>query len=295
MGTKRTVVGLASALLLVAVGAGGASAFAGGGRSAAPKPESPPAPVVGADGNLVAGKDGPQNLASNGSTEFHPVTACRIVSTKGHGGPLGATTTRSYFVVGGVNFQPQGGHQGGCGIPVGATQIVARLTAVNPTKSGSFTAYPTGASVTLGTLPYTGGHSATTEATVNLANGAGKVLTVSNKGGVSNLNVDVVGYYQPVMEALIYTGSTTPSDGYVYSGSPSVLSVTWLAPGIADVTMDRDVTYCTPTATAYYGDFYYANAKAFNGNQIRVYSWSIDPTTHDTAFVNNYVYLTVTC
>ena len=128
MGTKRTVVGLASALLLVAVGAGGASAFAGGGRSAAPKPES--APVVGADGNLVAGKDGPQNLASNGSTEFHPVTACRIVSTKGHGGPLGATTTRSYFVVGGVNFQPQGGHQGGCGIPVGATQIVARLTAV---------------------------------------------------------------------------------------------------------------------------------------------------------------------
>lgn len=223
------------------------------------------------------------------------MTACRIVSTKGHGGAFGTTTTRSYFVVGALNFPSQGGHPGGCGIPVGATQIVARLTAVKPTKSGTFTVYPTGAGVALGTLPYTGGRSSTTEATVNLAGGAGKVLTVSNKGGVSNVTVDVVGYYQPVMEALIYTGSTTPSDGYVYSGSPSVLSVTWVATGIADVTMDRDVTYCTPTATAYYGDFYYANAKAFNGNQIRVYSWSIDPNTHATAFVNNYVYLTVTC
>jgi hypothetical protein len=297
MGSKRTVAGVASALLLVAIGAGGGSAFAGGGGSAGPKPQSPPAPVVGADGKAAPSKDGALNLASNASTEFHPVTACRIVSTKGHGGAFGATTTRSYFVVANLSFKPQGGHAGGCGIPVGATQIVARLTAANPTKSGTFTAYPTGASVALGTLPYTAGRSAATEATLNLASGAGKVLTVSNRGGVSNLTVDVVGYYRPVMEGLIYTGSTaTPtSDGYVYSGSPAILSVTWVSLGIADVTMDRDVTFCTPTATAYYGDFYYANAKAFNGNQIRVYSWSIDPTTHDTAFVNNYVYLTVTC
>ena len=125
------------------------------------------------------------------------------------------------------------------------------------------------------------GRTVTATPVLRLSTTSGSPLTLRAWTGKTQVVVDVTGYYQPPIEGLIYTGSTaTPtSDGYVYSGSPRLLSVTWVALGIADVTVDRDVTYCTPVANAYYGDFYYANAKAFNGNQVRVYSWSHRP--HD--------------
>jgi hypothetical protein len=229
--------------------------------------------------------------------QFVPITPCRIVDTRAGGGALAAGTIRDFYVGGTVGFAPQGGKSGGCGIPIGATSIAAVLTAVTPSHAGFLRAWPQSSPEPAATILNYSTVTSGTGATLSIkANGA-PALRVHNYAGATQLVIDVTGYYADPIEGLIYTGSTsTPaSDGYVYSGSPRLLSVTWIATGIADVKVDRDVTYCTPVANAYYGDFYYANAKAFNGNLVRVYSWSIDPTTHATAYVNNYVYLTVHC
>ncbi|MCU1454228.1 MAG: hypothetical protein JWN46_2374 [Acidimicrobiales bacterium] len=53
------------------------------------------------------------------------------------------------------------------------------------------------------------------------------------------------------------------------------------------------MTSATPMATHVTDN--YANAKAFNGHKVRVYSWYLDNTTHLATAVNNYVYLTVSC
>jgi hypothetical protein len=229
---------------------------------------------------------------------FVPITPCRIVDTRLAGGRFASGTTRNYRVSGTTGFVGQGGKSGGCGIPANADAIAASMTANAPTVGGYMRAYPIGTAEPTATfLTYVVGPGTIAGGTLSITPDAAPALSVTNHAGRADLVIDVTGYYVPPIEGLIYTGSTaTPaSDGYVYSGSPRLLSVTWLSVGTADVTVDRDVTYCTPVANAYYGDFYYANAKAFNGNKVRVYSWSIDPTTHDTAFVNNYVYLTVLC
>ena len=219
---------------------------------------------------------------------FVPITPCRIADTATAGGNIAAGATRDFQVTGTASLHSQGGSTTGCGIPSNATAVTVYLTGIGTGGTGLLRVWPTGRStqsVVALRFPASPDYN-TGEAVLTL--GGGKV-TVLAYGHATRVVIDAAGYYVAPIEGLIYTGSTaTPtSDGYVYSGSPRLLSVTWLSVGIADVTIDRDVTYCTPIANAYYGDFYYANAKAFNGNKIRVYSWSIDPTTHATAFQSN--------
>jgi hypothetical protein len=282
---------------MLAVGSGIVALMVGvGAASAQPHlraPDRAPAPRAVSPAALLAA----QHAAGHATSEFHPVKLCRIVSTKGHGGPISKSGGRSFHAAGKNGFSGQGGHGSGCGIPVGATQVLARITAVKPHKSGVIAAFATGAFTHLGALYYQAHTTTSTEATVGIASGNGKSLAVHN-GGKSpvNLTIDVVGYYQPPMHGLIWTGSTTtPGSGFQYSGSPSIVSVTWVSVGVADVTFDRDVSYCTPIAGAYYDSTYYANARGFDGHTVRVYSWRFDSATQQMVEVNNYVYLTVIC
>ena len=227
-----------------------------------------------------------------------PITPCRIVDTQLGGGRFAANTTRNFLVSGTAGFPAQGGKSRRLRHPSVRGRHRRLDDRQHSDRPRIHAGIPRRHRRTDGHGPHLPRrprqHSG---ATLTIKPNASPALTITNHSGNTDLVIDVTGYYIPPIEGLIYTGSTaTPtSDGYVYSGTPRLLSVTWLSLGIADVTIDRDVTYCTPIANAYYGDFYYANAKAFNGNKIRVYSWSIDPTTHATAFVNNYVYLTVLC
>jgi hypothetical protein len=280
---------------MLAVGSGIVALMVGvGAASAEPQlraPDRAPVPRAVSPEALLAA----DHAAGHAASEFHPVKLCRIVSTKGHGGPISKSGGRSFHAAGKSGFSGQGGHGSGCGIPVGATLVLARITAIKPHKSGVIAAFATGAFSRLGALYYQAHTTTSTEATVGIASGNGKSLAVHN-GGKSpvNLTIDVVGYYRPPMHGLIYTGSSS-TPGSVYSGSPSIVSVTWVSVGVADVTFDRDVTYCTPIAGAYYDSTYYANAKAFDGRTVRVYSWYIDAITQQMVEVNNYVYLTVIC
>ena len=280
--------------VLVAVGVTSAFGVVGSsGHRGAPAPRPKPGAISDTQAKALALNQQPDLDAT-----YHPVAACRLITTATHIGYLVSGHPRAFKVAGTTGFATQGGKSTGCGIPAGATAISANVTTTKSSAQGYLSAYPTGGTASSSRfLTYQVSRTVTATPVLPLSTTSGLPLTLRAWTGKTQVIVDVTGYYQPPIEGLIYTGSTaTPtSDGYVYSGSPRLLSVTWVALGIADVTVDRDVTYCTPVANAYYGDFYYANAKAFNGNKIRVYSWSIDPTTHATAFVNNYVYLTVLC
>jgi hypothetical protein len=227
---------------------------------------------------------------------FFALPGCRIVDTRTGGGPIGNGSTRAFYVGGTFGFAPQGGTSGGCGIPTSAVAIAATVTAVTPGADGFLKAWPSlltePAHATV--LTYVGNQG--TGTTQSISATSGTALKVRNFGSAVNVAIDVSGYYTSPIEGLVYTGnSTADGSGYVYSGSPHLLSVTWISTGIADVTIDRDVTYCTPIAGGYYDNSYYANAKTFNTNKVRVYTWFLDPGTHVPTPVNNYVYLTVTC
>src|SRR4051794_9493276 len=52
---------------------------------------------------------------------FVPVTPCRVIDTRLAGGKVNANEVRSYRIAGTTGFEAQGGHAGGCGIPLGAS------------------------------------------------------------------------------------------------------------------------------------------------------------------------------
>ena len=232
------------------------------------------------------------NQAGRLEDHFVTITPCRVVDTRAGGGLLANQTPRKFYVAGTFGFAPQGGHSGGCGVPIGASAVAVNVSAVTATNTGYLRGAATGSALDATFLNYTKNVNITANPTLSLANSSTPQLTVEAFGGKTQLLVDVTGYYVHQIEALI---STTGGAGAVYSGSPSVLSVTGSSPGIAVVTLDRDVTNCSPTATAYYGTGDYADAKAFNTNEVTVYSWTLDPTTHRETYTNNFIYLTVTC
>jgi hypothetical protein len=85
---------------------------------------------------------------------FVPVTPCRIIDTRlGSGGKLIPGVVRDFQVAGVTQFPPQGGKEGGCGIPDNATQVAAAVMmnffAVNPSGSGTIRAWPYGDPVPL--------------------------------------------------------------------------------------------------------------------------------------------------
>jgi hypothetical protein len=62
---------------------------------------------------------------------FVPVSPCRIIDTRKAGGVIPPGTIRAFDVVGSTNFAAQGGKEGGCGLPEGASVPVAAAAVIN--------------------------------------------------------------------------------------------------------------------------------------------------------------------
>ncbi len=81
---------------------------------------------------------------------FVPLPPCRIIDTRlGSGGPIAAGSTRDFQVAGVTEFPPQGGNQGGCGVPPGSAEpvapaVVINFVAVGPAGPGNLTAWAWG-------------------------------------------------------------------------------------------------------------------------------------------------------
>jgi hypothetical protein len=221
---------------------------------------------------------------------FVSITPCRIVDTRNAVGFIGNGVTRTYYVGGTIGFAPQGGKSGGCGIPVGATAVAATVTAVAPTIGGYLRAYPSNlAEPTATTLNYVAHVSAGTGNTLSLNTGSAQALKVTNHSGRTGLVIDISGYYVPPIEGMIFgTGAS------LYSGSSRLVSATRNAAGNYTVTVDSNVAYCTPTVTGYSG-YVYTSAYAFDGNNIHVYMWTLNASTHAEQAYDGYFYLQVSC
>ncbi len=73
------------------------------------------------------------------------------------------------------------------------------------------------------------------------------------------------------------------------------LSADVINPGVYRVTVDSDVSYCTPTVNTYSGKGVYGSAYAFAGTSIYVYTWYISGSTHLETASSYYFYLSVDC
>jgi hypothetical protein len=266
---------------VAAVGYGAAWASSTGARTVT-KPE------VAAKYVPHAGPGKSERPPARPDSIFVPIKACRIVNTSSAGGRIGNGSTRSFYVVGSTGFSGQGGASTGCGIPPTATAISARVTAVSALATGGLNAYPSDVPTGGAILYYPKTAAVVTGATLALASGTGKVLTVKNVGGPTQLIIDVAGYYDEQLEGMISPAAK------VYAGSNGIVSAVVEETGEYEVTFDRDVSDCSPMIDTY-NVYVYGSAYAFDGTHVTVFTWSLDSTTHLEAAANDYFYITVTC
>jgi hypothetical protein len=196
---------------------------------------------------------------------FRAIAPCRIVDTRLKGGPIGNQQSRTYFVGGTTGFTPQGGKNGGCGIPVGATAIAASLTAPTPTGLGAIRAWPNGSAEPIATvLSYSQNITASSGATLSIATSPGAALRIKNYRGPTNLFIDVTGYYAQQIEARVN------ADGTLASATSRILSVSKTGTGRYAITVDVDVSQCSITVTPYATNGMFVSASETEGTKARV-------------------------
>ncbi|CAN5732125.1 hypothetical protein BH10ACT1_BH10ACT1_00230 [soil metagenome] len=257
-----------AAICIASVTVAGASDD-GGPPSSTPPVGSPP-PQAGTRANKPASYE----------LSYVAITPCRVLDTRDAGGTM--TSTERTFKVSG-NLASQGG--GPCGIPSSAKAVALNLTAIS---AGGSTGFVRGRAA--------GGPTATTSLlnfspALNASNAVSQ--PVSSAGmqlrtyGSANLVGDVQGYYAEQIEGMI-----DPS-GSVYNGTSAIVSAVRNSTGNYTVTVDRDVTYCTPTVTAYSG-YVYGSAYTFNGNKVSVLIWYLNNSGTATTY-DGYFYINVDC
>lgn len=252
----------------------------------------PPLPAA-APGHTSAGKVFNPASYRPARTEsvYTPVAPCRIADTRKGGGALANGVIRNFYVRGTTHFVGQGGTTGGCGIPSSATAVATNVTVAGAASSGYLSGYPYGTGEPkTNFITYQAGVNITANPILPLAVGLSPDLNIRNHGArPAHVIIDVTGYYQPQIQGLIVAGSS------LYSGSTRLLSSSRSQLGVYQVTVDSDVTYCTPAVTTYVGPGTYANAYTFNGNTVTVYIWRLSATGTPIAIDTAYFYLTVTC
>ncbi|MCB0996276.1 MAG: hypothetical protein KDB21_14360, partial [Acidimicrobiales bacterium] len=126
---------------------------------------------------------------------YSSITPCRVVDTRQtSAGAFVNREIRTFQVAGsGVVFAAQGGQTNGCGIPSGAVAVEASITAVSPSGSGFFRAWPAGESMPNATfLNYAAGQDITNTGTIPLGDGD---MTVRNFGSSAQYVIDIQGFY----------------------------------------------------------------------------------------------------
>ena len=274
------------AITAVAVGMSSASAKA---PDPTPGPPLPPGATAPAPAGRVLDPSVIHPAASD--MTFHPITPCRIVDTRKGGGALANSATGNFLVRGSGSFAAQGGPAGGCGVPASATAIAANVTAVSPTGAGYLSGYAAGtAEPATNFITFNSGQNITANPILPLAAfGVTPQLSIRSHGASVQVLIDVTGYYAPPIQGLLV------ADSGVFDGTTRILSETYVSTGVYRVTVDTDVTYCTPTVTTYYGAGVYASASTFNGNVVTVYLWTLGANAQPVPFDTSYFYLTVTC
>ena len=225
-------------------------------------------------------------LDTASETSFVPITPCRIVDTRGHGGSFVNGTIRTYNVGGTTGFAPQGGKSGGCGIPTSANAITATVGVTNTQNLGYLTVWPANLTKPKASIVnYAKGQTIAGSGAIAIQPGVALSLKVFNYGGPSNVFIDVTGYYLPPIRAVIALDATiTKSTG-------RVLSVVRTSTGHYSVTVDRDVTACTVNTNAYGTGTFIANGLG-TGNVVAVSTYS---TAGTGASTNINFELAVTC
>ena len=142
--------------------------------------------------------------ASGGGGGYVSITPCRVVDTrKTSEGAMAKNAARTYQVAGsGSVFAAQGGNPGGCGIPADAAAVEVSITAVAPSSSGFFRAWPAGTSIPNATfLNYSKGQGITNTGTIPIG---GSQMSMKNFGGTAHYVLDVQGYFTA-------SGGTSPT------------------------------------------------------------------------------------
>jgi hypothetical protein len=125
------------------------------------------------------------------SRQFHTVTPCRIIDTRGTAGvPIGGPAlsngaTRTFTLT------------SRCGIPAGARAVAANITVVSPTRAGDLRLFPTGGTGNTSSLNFRAVQTRANNAVVSL-DVAGQVSVTCAMGaaGTTHFLLDVIGYFQ---------------------------------------------------------------------------------------------------
>lgn len=204
---------------------------------------------------------------------YTPLPGCKIIDTKAAGGAIPAGGHRSFFVRGTTGFGAQGGHSGGCGVPSWATAISYELHEVSSTGAGYSHVYSFGASAPgVRTETYSKSPARDLGSNIRLsAPGSTRDLVIDANGHSVQAIVVVTGFYAPEIHAVI------GASGGIFSGTSRVLSAVRTGVGRYTVTIDRDLTGCTPIATMHGSTFY---ASAFeSGNTVKAETWALSGGT----------------
>ncbi len=221
---------------------------------------------------------------------FVPITPCRIADTRIAGGALSSGSARGFYVRGTAGFNTQGGKVGGCGVPSSATGVTANVTIPAASGGGYMIGWPYGTTTPHSNfVTYPAHQTVTVNPTFTLATGgADPSLAIRNQGHTAHVVIDVTGYYAPQLAGMV------SSSGGIYNNSGRMLSATHVGTGIYKVTWDTDVTYCTPTVTAYSGANVYASAYNFSGDSTYIFTWYLNGSNVPTAF-DTYAYVSLQC
>ena len=207
---------------------------------------------------------------------YVPIKPCRVVDTRKAGGKFGAGAQRAFVVKGTAGFVGQGGVNGGCGIPNGATAATFSFTTTESSGKGRLNAWPNGQAESLSTvLSYTNANKVTSNPTVALQLTGSPHLRVRNYDYSTHLVVDVTGYYIGQMYAYV-----NPS-GTVLQGS-RVTGVTKGGVGVYTLTFDTSLAGCAAVANP---DFGGNTANAFvTGSGVTVYVYTSAGAAADSRF-----------
>lgn len=139
----------------------------------------------------------PTSASAQFESYFVPITPCRLIDTRGHGGAFGNSVTRTYYAYGDLTGQ---GGAADCGIPDTAIAIHVNFTAVNPTGFGYLRAWPYGQSEPGATLMvFVAGPGVSNATALAICYQCAFEFNVKIYLDPTDLVADAVGYYVPIV------------------------------------------------------------------------------------------------
>lgn len=218
---------LAAVLAVLAMSTGGAVALAQSQGDGEPSSQIPP--------------DSRGALQPTRSTTYVPIVPCRIYSTTGSLAPFGVEEVRFIKVLG--DLASEGGKPGGCDIPDAATAIEASISATFNQGPGYIRAWPLGNSEPQATfLNYTAAGATTTTGALDILADSPYGFAVKNYRSVTDVVIDVQGYYLRPLFAQVNPNGTV-------AGSSRVEGVTREGTGLYTVDFEVDTDTCARTVT----------------------------------------------